>query len=229
MRSHGKRFTADKAKVDSQKKYGLDEALQILDGFAKRKFDETVDVAVRLGIDPKQTDQAVRGAIGLPHGIGKTLRVLVFAKGAKAEEATKAGADHVGADELAEKILGGWTDFDKTIATPDMMGLVGKLGKVLGPRGLMPNPKLGTVTMDVAKAVAEQKAGKVEFRIDKAAIVHAPVGKRSFGAQKLKENILALVEAINKSKPPSSKGTYLRSMAVSATMTPGLRIDVSGM
>jgi large subunit ribosomal protein L1 len=154
---------------------------------------------------------------------------LAFAKGDKVEEATKAGADFVGAEDLAEKIVGGWTDFDKTIATPDMMGVVGKLGKVLGPRGLMPNPKLGTVTMDVAKAVAEQKAGKVEFRAEKAAIVHAPVGKRSFGAQKLKDNILALVEAINKAKPSSSKGAFIRSMAVSATMTPGLRIDVSAM
>jgi len=229
MKTQGKRYNADRGKVDPQKKYGLDEALAFLDGFAKAKFDETVDMAIRLGIDPKQTDQGVRGAIVLPHGIGKKLRVLVFAKGDKAKEAEDAGADIVGADDVVEKINGGWFDFDKVIATPDMMGVVGKLGKVLGPRGLMPNPKLGTVTMDIKKAVAEQKAGKVEFRIDKAAIVHAPVGKRSFGAAKLKDNVLALVEAVNKAKPSSAKGTYIKSMAISSTMSPGIRLDVSNM
>lgn len=227
MAISGKRYKADKEKVDAQRKYNLDEALRILDGFQKAKFDETVDVAIRLGIDPKQTDQMVRGACSLPHGIGKKVRVIVFAKGDKAKEAMDAGADVVGADDLAEKIQGGWLEFDKAVATPDMMGVVGKLGKVLGPRGLMPNPKLGTVTMDIAKAVSEQKAGKVEFRIEKAGIVHAPVGKRSFGVQKLKDNIMALVEAINKAKPSAAKGTYIKSMAVSATISPGLRIDVT--
>lgn len=229
MLKHGKRYRKDREKIDSQKKYALDDALQILDGFAKAKFDETVDVAIRVGVDAKQTDQGVRGSCGLPHGIGKKIRVVVFAKGDKATEARDAGADEVGADDLAEKIQGGWMDFDKAIATPDMMGVVGKLGKVLGPRGLMPNPKLGTVTMDVAKAVAEQKAGMVEFRIDKAAIVHAPVGKRSFGAQKLKDNIQALIEAVNKARPAAAKGTYIQSMAISSTMSPGIRIDVGGM
>lgn len=221
----GKRYSADRQKVDAEKKYALDEALAILEGFGKAKFDETVDVAIRLGVDPKQTDQMVRGAIALPHGIGKKVRVVVFAKGEKQQEARDAGADEAGAEDLVAKVEGGWLDFDKAIATPDMMGMVGKLGKVLGPRGLMPNPKLGTVTFDVAKAVAEQKAGKIEFRIEKAAIIHAPVGKRSFGAAKLKDNILALVEAVGKARPSSAKGTYIRSMALSATMTPGIRLD----
>ncbi|MBN1283747.1 MAG: 50S ribosomal protein L1 [Proteobacteria bacterium] len=229
MTKQGKRYKADRAKVDTQKKHGLDEALSILDGFGKAKFDETVDVALRLGIDAKQTDQSVRGAVVLPHGIGKKVRVLVFAKGDKAKEAEDAGADVVGGEELVEKIQGGWFEFDKVVASPDMMGVVGRLGKVLGPRGLMPNPKLGTVTADIKRAVAEQKAGKVEFRIDKASIVHAPVGKRSFGAAKLKDNVLALVEAINKAKPAAAKGTYLKSMAISATMTPGIRIDVTNL
>jgi len=223
----GKRYKVDREKVDSQEKHSLEEALKILEGFSKAKFDETVDVSIRLGIDAKQTDQMVRGACGLPHGIGKKVRVVVFAKGDKAKEAEEAGADTVGAEDLAEKIQGGWLDFDKAIATPDMMGVVGRLGKVLGPRGLMPNPKLGTVTMDVAKAVNEQKAGKVEFRIEKASIIHTPVGKRSFGTEKLKDNILALIDAINKARPSSSKGTYIKSMAISATMTPGVRVDVS--
>ncbi|MFH0798692.1 MAG: 50S ribosomal protein L1 [Pseudomonadota bacterium] len=225
----GKRYKADRGKVDSEKKYPLDEALKILEGFGKAKFDETVDIAVRLGIDPKQTDQGVRGACSLPHGIGKKVRVAVFAKGEKIKEAIDAGADEAGADELVARVEGGWFDFDKAVATPDMMGMVGKLGKVLGPRGLMPNPKLGTVTFDVAKAVTEQKAGKVEFRIDKAAIVHAPVGKRSFGAAKLKDNIMAIIDAVNKAKPSSAKGTYICSLALSATMTPGIRIDTAGL
>ncbi len=229
MKGQGKKYKTNREKVDPNKKYALEEALAILDGFAKAKFDETVDIAVKLGIDAKQTDQTVRGSCGLPHGIGKKVRVAVFAKGDKVAEATQAGADVVGGDDLAEKIQGGFMDFDKIIATPDMMGVVGKLGKVLGPRGLMPNPKLGTVTMDVTKAVAEQKAGKVEFRIDKASIVHAPVGKRSFGAQKLKDNILALIDSINKAKPSASKGTYILGLAVSSTMSPGLRVDVSSL
>lgn len=221
----GKRYDADRKKVDAERKHSLDEALAILDGFGKAKFDETVDVAIRLGVDPKQTDQGVRGAVSLPHGLGRKIRVAVFARGEKVQEAVDAGADAAGAEDLVAKVEGGWLDFDKAIATPDMMGLVGKLGKVLGPRGLMPNPKLGTVTFDVAKAVAEQKAGKVEFRLEKAAIIHAPVGKRSFGAAKLKENVLSLVEAVNKARPPSAKGIYIRSVAISATMTPGIRLD----
>lgn len=223
----GKRYKADREKVDPQKKYGLEEGLNILESFAKPKFDETVDVAIRLGVDPKQTEQTVRGAVALPHGIGKTMRVVVFARGEKAKEAIDAGADTAGAEDLVQKVEGGWLDFDKVVATPDMMGMVGKLGKVLGPRGLMPNPKLGTVTFEVAKAVAEQKAGKVEFRIEKAGIVHAPVGKRSFGPAKLKDNILALIEAINKAKPAQAKGTFICSLALSATMTPGIRLDTT--
>jgi large subunit ribosomal protein L1 len=227
MEKFGKRYGADRQKVDPQKRYGIDEALKIIDGFGKAKFDETVDVAIRLGIDPKQSDQTVRGAVSLPHGIGKKVRVAVFAKGDKVKEAEDAGADVVGGDDLAEKVQGGWLEFDKVIATPDMMGVVGRLGKVLGPKGLMPNPKLGTVTMDVARAVAEQKAGKVEFRIDKAAIVHAPFGKKSFGPVKLKDNLMALIEAVNKARPASAKGAYIKSMAISATMSPGVRIDVN--
>ena len=223
----GKKYRADVTKVDREKRYPLTEALKVLDAFAKAKFDETVDIALRLGIDPKQTDQMVRGACTLPHGLGKKVRVAVFAKGEKVKEAEDAGADVVGGDDLAEKVQGGWLEFDAAIATPDMMGVVGRLGKVLGPRGLMPNPKLGTVTMDVTKAVKEAKAGKVEFRIEKASIIHVPVGKRSFGTQKLKENIEALVEAIIKAKPSSAKGSYLRSMSISATMTPGVKVDLS--
>jgi len=226
MTKGGKRFKTDIEKVDPQKRVGLEEALTTLESFGKAKFDETVDVAIRLGIDAKQSDQKVPGAVVLPHGLGKKVRVAVFAKGDKAKEATDAGADTVGAEELAEKVQGGWFDFDKVVATPDMMGVVGRLGKVLGPRGLMPNPKLGTVTMDVARAVGEQKAGKVQFRIEKGAIIHAPVGKRSFGPEKLKDNIMALIDAIKKAKPAAAKGTYIKSMAVSSTMSPGIRVDV---
>ncbi|MCE9626020.1 MAG: 50S ribosomal protein L1, partial [Deltaproteobacteria bacterium] len=189
------------------------------------KFDETVEVAIRLGIDAKQTDQLVRGAVPLPHGLGKDVRVVAFAKGGKEKEAKDAGADYVGSDDLIEKIQGGWVDFDKVVATPDMMVAVSKLGKVLGPRGLMPNPKVGTVSMDIAKAVRDLKAGKVEFRNEKAGIVHAPVGKLSFGAEKIKDNILSLIEGVVKAKPSSSKGNYLRGLAISATMSPGIRID----
>lgn len=224
----GKKYKASVAKVDREKKYSLEEALSVLESFEKADFDEMVDIAIRLGVDPKQSDQAVRGSCGLPHGIGKTVRVAVFAKGEKQREATEAGADIAGAEDLVEKVTGGFMEFDSVIATPDMMGLVGKLGKVLGPRGLMPNPKLGTVTFDVAKAVRETKAGKVEYRVEKSGIVHAPVGKRSFGTQKLKDNILALLEAVIKARPASVKGNYVRSMGISATMTPGIRIDVSG-
>ena len=222
----GKKIKADRKNVDPEKHYPIDEALNILEGFAKAKFDETVDIALHLGVDPKQGDQVVRGAVTLPNGTGRTVRVAVFAKGEKAKEAEAAGADVVGDDELAKKVQGGWVDFDKTIATPDMMSVVGRLGKVLGPRGMMPNPKLGTVTNDITKAVKETKSGKVEFRVEKAAIVHSPVGKRSFGAEKLKANIMTLIDAIVKAKPASAKGIYLRSLSVSATMTPGVRIDV---
>ena len=223
----GKKFEASVKKVDSEKKYSLEEALSVLETFEKAKFDEMVDVAIRLGVDPKQSDQQVRGACPLPHGIGKSVRVVVFAKGEKQREATEAGADAVGAEDLAEKIQGGWLEFDAAIATPDMMGVVGKLGKVLGPRGLMPNPKLGTVTFDVAKAVKEVKAGKVEFRTEKSGIIHAPVGKRSFGSDKLRDNINTLIDVILKARPASVKGNYIRSVAISGTMTPSLRIDVT--
>lgn len=227
MPKRGKKYRSDLPNIESQKRYPLDEALSVLETLKKAKFDETVEVAIRLGIDPKQTDQMVRGACTLPNGLGKKIRVAVFAKGEKAKEAEDAGADVVGAEDLGEKIQGGWLEFDAAIATPDMMSVVGRLGKVLGPRGLMPNPKLGTVTNDVTKAVTEAKAGKVEFRIEKAAIIHAPVGKRSFGAQKLKENITALMDAIVKAKPAAAKGTYIRSMSLAATMTPGIRVDTS--
>lgn len=221
----GKKFKNAAAKVDPEKKYSLDQAVQLLQELKTAKFDETVEVAIRLGIDAKQTDQLVRGAVSLPHGLGKSVKVLVIAKGEKANEAKEAGADEVGAEDMIEKVLGGWMDFEKVIATPDMMGAVSKLGKVLGPRGLMPNPKVGTVTFEIAKAVKDVKAGKVEFRNEKAGIIHAPIGKLSFGAEKIKDNLLALVEGVQKAKPSSSKGTFLRGLALSATMSPGIRID----
>ncbi len=191
------------------------------------KFDETVDLVVRLGVDPRHADQMVRGAVVLPNGLGKDVRVLVFAKGEKEKEATEAGADYVGADDLVAKIQGGWFEFDTAIATPDMMGVVGKIGKLLGPRGLMPNPKVGTVTFDVGRAVKESKSGKVEFRVEKAGIIHAPVGKVSFDADKLQENILALFDALMKAKPPAAKGTYVKKICLSSTMGPGVRCDSS--
>lgn len=220
-----KRHAKNLEQVDREKHYSLNDAVQLLSKLAGAKFDESVDVAIRLGVDPKQTDQGVRGAVGLPHGTGKTLRVAVFAKGAKADEAKNAGADLVGADDLVEKVMGGFIDFDKVVATPDMMGGVGKLGKVLGPRGLMPNPKLGTVTMDVAKAIKELKAGKVEFRIDKAGIIHAAIGKKSFAPEKIKDNAQVLIDAIIKAKPTGAKGVYLQSITLSSTMGPGIKID----
>ncbi|MDP2599886.1 MAG: 50S ribosomal protein L1 [Deltaproteobacteria bacterium] len=220
-----KRHKKNLEQIDREKRYVLNEAVQLLSQLAGAKFDESIDVAIRLGVDPKQTDQGVRGVVGLPHGTGKTIRVAVFAKGAKADEAKTAGADLTGADDLAEKVLGGFIDFDKVVATPDMMAQVGKLGKVLGPRGLMPNPKLGTVTMDVAKAVKELKAGKVEFRIDKAGIVHAAIGKKSFAAEKIRENARVLIDAIIKAKPTGAKGVYLRSITLSSTMGPGIKVD----
>lgn len=227
MPRQGKKYRNDIPKIDSLKSYPLEEALNLLETLSKAKFDETVEVAIRLGIDPKQTDQMVRGACTLPHGLGKKIRVVVFAKGDKAKEAEDAGADVVGAEDLGEKIQGGWLEFDAAIATPDMMSVVGRLGKVLGPRGLMPNPKLGTVTMDVGRAVTDAKAGKVEFRTEKAGIIHAPVGKRSFGKDKLRENISALIDAVVKAKPAAAKGVYLRSMCVTATMSPGIQVDTS--
>jgi large subunit ribosomal protein L1 len=225
MSRKGKRILESKRKIELGKRYSLKEAIELVVATSKVKFDETVDGAIRLGVNPAHADQMVRGSVVLPHGLGKSVRVLVFAKGEKAREAMDAGADTVGSDEIIEKIKGGWLDFDRVVATPDMMGSVGKLGKILGPRGLMPNPKVGTVTFDVARAVKDLKAGKVEFRVEKAGIVHSPLGKVSFGAEKLQENALALMETIVKLKPASSKGTYLRSISVSTTMGPGVKID----
>lgn len=225
MSRRGKRYLEAKSDVEAEKRYPLKEAVELLVRTARAKFDETVDVAIRLGVNPKHADQMVRGSVVLPNGLGKTVRVLVFAKGEKEKEAMEAGADYTGSDELIEKIKNGWLEFDRVIATPDMMGSVGKLGKILGPRGLMPNPKVGTVTFDVGRAVKELKAGKVEFRVEKAGIVHCPVGKVSFGPEKICENILALVEAIMKLKPASSKGTYLKGISLSTTMGPGIKVD----
>jgi large subunit ribosomal protein L1 len=215
------------AKVDRTKNYQLKEAVELIKEASYAKFDETVDIAVRLGVDPRHADQMVRGAVVLPNGLGKDIRVLVFAKGEKEKEARDAGADYVGADDLVAKIQGGWFDFDTAIATPDMMGVVGKIGKLLGPRGLMPNPKVGTVTFDLDRAIKESKAGKVEFRVEKAGIIHAPVGKLSFAADKLLENILALYDALLKAKPPAAKGNYVKKMTISSTMGPGVPLDLS--
>jgi len=225
MLRRGKRILAAKAKVEPTKRYTLKEATEMVVSMADAKFDETVDAAVRLGVNPAHADQMVRGSVVLPNGLGKTVKVLVFAKGEKEKEALDAGADLVGNDEIIEKIKGGWFEFDRVVATPDMMGAVGKIGKILGPRGLMPNPKVGTVTFEVANAVKELKAGKVEFRVEKAGIVHSPVGKVSFGADKLRENIMALLETIIKLKPAASKGTYIKSIALSSTMGAGVKID----
>ncbi|TLM66128.1 MAG: 50S ribosomal protein L1 [Deltaproteobacteria bacterium] len=225
----GKQHKAAKAKIDRTKAYTIEEALSLVKETAHAKFDETVDVCVRLGVDPRKADQMVRGAVVLPNGLGKTVRVLVFAKGEKAQEAQAAGADHVGADDLVAKIQEGWFDFDTAIATPDMMGTVGKIGKLLGPRGLMPNPKVGTVTFEIGRAVQEAKSGKVEYRVEKAGIVHAPVGKVSFDVDKLKGNVVALMDALVKAKPATSKGTYLKKVSVSSTMGPGVNIDVPAL
>jgi large subunit ribosomal protein L1 len=222
-----KKFKDALAKVDRSKSYTMNDGIDLVKNSAFAKFNETVDVAVRLGVDPRHADQMVRGAVVLPNGLGKEVKVLVFAKGEKEREARDAGADYVGADDLVAKIQEGWFDFDTAIATPDMMGVVGKIGKLLGPRGLMPNPKVGTVTFDVGRAVNESKSGKVEFRVEKAGIIHAPVGKVSFDADKLKENILALVDALVKAKPSAAKGTYIKKISVSATMGPGVNLDVS--
>jgi large subunit ribosomal protein L1 len=216
-------------KIDRDKRYTVPEACALVKDLGYAKFDESVDLAVRLGVNPKHADQMVRGALVLPHGVGKKVRVLVFAKGDKQAEATAAGADHVGADELVAKVNEGFLDFETVIATPDMMGAVGRLGRVLGPRGLMPNPKVGTVTFDVNKAVREAKAGKIEFRVEKAGIVHAPVGKKSFEASQLADNVKALLEALLKAKPGTAKGVYLRSITLSSTMGPGVRVDTASV
>ena len=222
----GKKYKAAAALVDPNKRYSLEEAVGLAKKTARTKFDETVDLAVNLGVDPKQADQMVRGTVVLPHGTGKTVKVLVFAKGEKDKEARDAGADFVGAEDLADKIQKeGWTGFDVVVATPDIMGLVGRLGKVLGPRGLMPNPKTGTVTFDIAKAIKEIRAGKVEYRVEKAGIVHVPVGKASFDENKLVDNARAVLESILKAKPSSSKGKYLKTASVSTTMGPGVKMD----
>jgi large subunit ribosomal protein L1 len=227
MAKQGKRYRGAAAKIDGEKRYAMDEAVTVLvDAGGAAKFDETVELAVRLGVDPRQADQNVRGTVVLPHGTGQTVRVLVFAKGDKAKEAQDAGADFVGADDIVKKITEEqWLDFDTAIATPDMMGQVGRLGKLLGPRGLMPNPKVGTVTFDVGKAVREVKAGKVEFRVEKAGIVQVPIGKRSFGADKLRDNAHALVASLVRAKPAAAKGNYLLSIAISTTMGPAVHID----
>ncbi len=223
----GKNLKEAKGKVDRTRDYSLDEALALIKELSSVKFDETVDICVRLGVDPRKADQMVRGAVVLPNGLGKDVRVAVFAKGEKAQEATAAGADFVGADDLVEKIQGGWFDFDTAIATPDMMGTVGKIGRLLGPRSLMPNPKVGTVTFDVARAVEEAKSGKVEYRVEKAGIVHAPVGKVSFDVDNLRGNVVALMDALIKAKPSTAKGIYLKKISLSSTMGPGLTLDIA--
>jgi large subunit ribosomal protein L1 len=220
-----KRYDAATKKIEAEKQYSVEEALALLKDMPAAKFDESVDLSFRLGVDPKHADQMVRGAVVLPHGIGKTVRVAVFAKGEKEREAREAGADVVGAEDLVERVQGGWMEFDTAVATPDLMGQVGRLGKVLGPRGLMPNPKLGTVTFDVGRAVREAKAGKVEFRVDKAGNIHAPAGKRSFAVGDLAANANAIIEAVMRAKPAAAKGTYLRSLTVSTTMGPGVTVD----
>lgn len=226
-KKEGKRIRAQRAKVQASKMYALEEACAVVASTASAKFDETVEVAVRLGVDPKKADQNVRGSIALPHGLGKNIRVAVFAKGDKAQEATAAGADFVGGDDLVEKIKGGFFDFDSVIATPDMMAQVGKVGKLLGPRGLMPSPKIGTVTFDVGDTVKSVKAGRAEFRVDKAGVVHASVGKASFGAAKIHENAQALFAALNRAKPSSSKGVYLQGASMALTMGPGVALDLA--
>ena len=225
MPKHGKKFQEAKSKVEPLKRYSFEDAVAGALESSFVKFDETVDIAVKLGVDPRHADQMVRGSIILPNGLGKDVKVLVFAKGEKEKEAQEAGADFVGNDELIEKIKGGWFGFDKAVATPDVMGVVGKIGKMLGPRGLMPNAKTGTVTFDVARTVKELKAGKIEFRVEKAGIIHAPMGKVSFGTEKLLGNIIAFIDSVIRIKPASSKGTYIRSIGVSTTMGPGFKID----
>jgi large subunit ribosomal protein L1 len=223
----GKKLDKVKSNIDLNKEYSLEEAISLIKENSYAKFDETVDMAINLGVDPKKSDQVVRGTVVLPYGTGKSVRVLVFAKGEKEKEALEAGADYVGAEDLVEKIQQGWLEFDKAVATPDLMGLVGKLGKILGPRGLMPNPKLGTVTFDVAKAVKEIKAGKVEYKTEKAGIVHVPVGKVSFEKDRLVENVMAILKSVIRAKPATSKGKYLKKVTLTSTMGPGIKIDIS--
>ena len=223
----GKKYNTAIKNIDTTKQYKLEEAIKMVKQSAYTKFDETVDLAVNLGVDPKKSDQMVRGTVVLPHGIGKKVRVLAFVKGEKAKEAADAGADYVGAEDFIEKINGGWLEFDKAVATPDLMGMVSKLGKILGPRGLMPNPKTGTVTFDIGKAVKEIKAGKVDYKTEKAGIVHVPIGKVSFDSQKLYENAKTVLDAIVRAKPASSKGKYLKKLSVSSTMGTGISVDVS--
>ena len=227
MKKHGKKFTAAREQVAVDRTYSIEEAIPLVQKVKFAKFDETVDMSLRLGVDPKHADQMVRGTVVLPHGLGKSKKVLAIAAGDKQKEAQEAGADFVGGEEVVDKIQGGWMDFDAVVATPDMMRAVGKLGKVLGPRGLMPNPKTGTVTTDIAKAVKEIKAGKVEFRVDKTGIIHAPIGKASFPTQNLVDNAHALVDSVVRAKPSAAKGKYLKSVTLSSTMGPGIVIDTS--
>jgi len=226
MAKHGKKYLEAAKLIDKNKVYEVSEGIELVKKAASAKFDETVEAAFRLGVDPKRADQQIRGAVVLPHGTGKVQRVLVFAKGEKAKEAEAAGADYVGDADMIAKIQGGWFDFDVVVATPDMMGEVGKLGRVLGPKGLMPNPKTGTVTFDVTKAVNEIKAGKIEYRVDKAGNIHAPIGKVSFDTEKLAENLAALTEALNRAKPAAAKGVYMKNVSISSTMGPGVRVAV---
>jgi large subunit ribosomal protein L1 len=227
MAKAGKRIKAAREKIERKTQYTVDDAVKIVKSNATAKFDETIEVSMNLGVDPRHADQMVRGVVSLPNGTGRTVRVAVFAKDAKAEEATKAGADIVGAEDLMEKIQGGFMDFDRVIATPDMMAVVGRLGKVLGPRGMMPNPKVGTVTPNVAQAVKDSKGGAVEFRVEKAGLIHAGVGKASFDEKAIAENIKAFIGAVAKAKPAGAKGTYIKKIAVSSTMGPGVKIDTS--
>ena len=222
---HGKAYIDSRKLIDRSKTYDKSEALDLVVQTAKAKFDETIELHVKLGVDPRHADQQVRGVIVLPHGTGKVVKVLAITKGPKADEATAAGADYVGSDEYLDKIKGGWFDFDVCVTTPDMMGLVGRYGKVLGPKGLMPNPKSGTVTMDIKKAIEDIKAGKVEYRVDKSAIVHVPIGKKSFGVEKLSENLATLMEAILKAKPASAKGQYVKSVSLASSMGPGIKVN----
>lgn len=229
MAHTGKKFKDSAAKVDRAKLYTLDEAIELCQSLTFASFGESVDIAVRLGVNVRHADQIVRGSISLPHGIGKDVRVAVFAKGEKEKEAEQAGADIVGAEELAQKIQSGWLEFDKAVATPDMMAVVGRLGRILGPRGMMPNPKLGTVTFDVGKVVKDLKSGMIEYRTDKAGIVHAPVGRVNFEVDKLRENVVALIDTLQKAKPSTAKGTYFRSVSISSTMGPGIKLDVQDL
>ncbi len=226
MPQHGKKYLEAAKLVDRTKRYQLDEALELLKQTARANFDETVEAHIRLGVDPRHADQMVRGSVVLPHGTGRRVRVLVFAQGEKAREAEEAGADYVGADDLIERIQQGWTDFDVAVATPDMMGKVGRLGRILGPRGLMPSPRTGTVTMDIARAVRDIRAGRVEFRVDRTGNVHVPIGKVSFTNEQLRENLLALLDALIRARPSGARGTYIRSITLSTTMGPGIRLDV---